>query len=428
MKYWDIISTANANLRKSKLRTLLTISAVFIGALTLMLTSGVGAGLRSYVEEQVNAVGAKDVLIIQAASDGSENPISSDDNPKEYDPNARPQSAFGGAVLQASDIEKIRGVQGIKQVIPLYAINAEYITSGEKKFQGQLTQAVENVKQPLLTGRLTNVNGPDAEVTLPSGFVGPLGLGDNNSALGKKVTFGFKDAGGNLFTKEATVVGIQEKSLINGNDITGNLTLVRGAFDESTQGIPDFQRNQYQVAFAQFDSTYSKEQLASLKQTLKDKGYSAATLDDQLGIIRNVINGITTFLNIFAGIALVAATFGIINTLFMAVQERTREIGLMKALGMSRGKIFALFSFEAILIGFWGAIIALGIANILGRIASHFASTTIFKDFEGLELFSFPFGQMLSIILLIMFIAFLAGAIPARRASRLDPIEALRYE
>jgi putative ABC transport system permease protein len=83
MKYSDIIRTANANLRKSKLRTILTISAVFIGSLTLMLTSGVGAGLTAYVQEQVDAAGAKDAIIVTAKSE-NQNPVSGPES-KKYD-------------------------------------------------------------------------------------------------------------------------------------------------------------------------------------------------------------------------------------------------------------------------------------------------------------------------------------------------------
>src|SRR5690554_3378504 len=121
MKLRDIFLSANGNLRKSKLRTFLTSSAVFIGALTLMLTTGVGYGLRTYVEEQVNAAGAKDALII-TAKQASGGPVSND-QAQEYNPEQQ-ATEFGFAQmtpLTQDDIENIRNTDHITYVEPLYS-------------------------------------------------------------------------------------------------------------------------------------------------------------------------------------------------------------------------------------------------------------------------------------------------------------------
>lgn len=429
MRYFDIVRTASANLRKSKLRTVLTVGAVFMGALTLMLTTGVGEGLKTYVDEQVNAAGAKDALIINVKSEGG-GPVSNDE-PKEFDPNKRQATGdFSNMpTLTAADLKKIAKYPGIKSVQPMYALTPEYITrEGQNKYQVTIGQVVDGLKQPLRAGRLVNANGKAYEVTLPPAFVFTLGFRDDQDAVGKTIKLAFKDTLGGVFELPATVVGVQEKTLIQGNAMNISNAYAKAAYDKATAGIPAFQKDQYPFALAKYDLSISDDELTALKKQLNDQGYSGSTLEDQLGIINSVIDAIITFLNIFAGIALAAASFGIVNTLLMAVQERTREIGLMKALGMGRGKIFLLFSLEAILIGLWGALIALGAANVIGRIGSKIAADTLFKDFEGLELFSFPWAYMLPIILLIVAIAFIAATLPARRAARLDPINALRYE
>lgn len=429
MRYSDVIRTANANLRRSKLRTFLTSSAVFMGALTLMLTTGVGYGLKVYVEEQVNAAGAKDALIISAKSEGSGGPVSNDE-PVAYEPDQRSVS-FGFAemaTMTQEDIETIKNTRFIKEVNPLYNTPLEYIGSGDKKFRATVTQGLEGLNIPLSAGRTVNANGSEYEVSLAPTFVSALGFASPQDAVGKVIDMAYKNVEGQIFTLPATVVGVQEQTFIQGNAMNTSIALGRDAFLKASEGVSDYQRYQFATAVAKFDETISDQQLADLKIELDKKGLAASTLDDQLGIINSVISGITTFLNIFAAIALAAASFGIVNTLLMAVQERTREIGLMKALGMNRGKIFMLFSLEAILIGFWSGLAALAAANILGRVGSNIASSTILKDFEGLELFSFPASSMMNVILLVMFIAFVAATLPARRASRLNPIEALRYE
>ena len=133
-------------------------------------------------------------------------------------------------------------------------------------------------------------------------------------------------------------------------------------------------------------------------------------------------------LNFFAFIALLAASFGIINTLVIAVMERTKEIGLQKALGMGRGKVFLLFSLESILIGFWGAVAGIVGGVVIGTITNIILGKTYLESFEGYNLFSFKPFSIIFVTLLVCIIAFLAGVLPAYRASRLNPIEALRYE
>src|SRR5690606_25299468 len=117
-------------------------------------------------------------------------------------------------------------------------------------------------------------------------------------------------------------------------------------------------------------------------------------------------------------------SFGIINTLFMSVQERTKEIGLMKAMGMSRSRVFLLFSVEAILLGFWGSTLGAGAAMIAGGIVNQIASNSFLKDLPGFDLTTFPATSIATVIFIIMAIAFLAGTLPARRAAKQDPIAA----
>ena len=145
-------------------------------------------------------------------------------------------------------------------------------------------------------------------------------------------------------------------------------------------------------------------------------------------MIRTFLDATLIVLNIFGAIALLAAAIGIINTLFMSVQERTREIGLDKALGMSNSNVFLSFSAEAIMLGFWGSIVGVIVAMIVGNIANALAHNSFLSDFPTFKLVIFEPITMLSIIAIIMLIAFLAGTLPARKASKKNPIDALRYE
>lgn len=133
-------------------------------------------------------------------------------------------------------------------------------------------------------------------------------------------------------------------------------------------------------------------------------------------------------LNAFAIVALIAAAFGIVNTLLMSVQERTREIGLMKAMGMGSARIFTLFSLEAVAIGIIGSVLGVGTAMLAGAGLSSALSAGLLADLEGLTLFLFEPLSLLGVVALISTIAFVSGALPASRAARQRPIESLRYE
>ncbi len=175
-------------------------------------------------------------------------------------------------------------------------------------------------------------------------------------------------------------------------------------------------------------NTNNAQKIAAAKEKLDEKGYSAETIADQQKRQYDAIAIIQIGLNLFAFIALLAASFGIINTLVIAVLERTKEIGLQKALGMGRGKIFLLFSIESILIGFWGAAAGIIGGIIAGTIINFFVARTYLESFEGYSIFVFRIISLLLVMFLVCAIAFVAGVFPALRASRLNPIEALRYE
>jgi hypothetical protein len=125
-------------------------------------------------------------------------------------------------------------------------------------------------------------------------------------------------------------------------------------------------------------------------------------------------------LNGFGVIALIAAGFGIVNTLLKSVQERTREIVLMKAMGMAGNKVFALFSFEAVFIGFLGSGVGIAGAMLAGLGINNVLAGGLLADLPGLTLVAFDPLSIGAIVLTVMAIAFLAGTIPALRARTLS--------
>lgn len=434
MKILDIIRTASANTLRSKLRTSLTIIAIFIGSFTLTLTNGLGAGISTYIDSQLNNLGAKDVLVIRAGDSSVGGGAATDsDKPKEYDASKKiATTSFGIAttVLTDNDIAKIKKIAGIKSVEPNLALAPDYIGSGlnDKKYQISANPYISGTKVELASGEQLSNDNSELDALLPLEYVEVLGYSNNQDVVNKKVEIGVTDGTGQQRQITATIKGVQQKGVTNAGGMNTNTALTNAIYKAQTTGLPASSINSYTALVAKFDASYSQNQIDSLKSDLKDKGYAATTFEEQIGSFKQVVEGIILVLNAFAIIALLAASFGIINTLLMSVQERTKEIGLMKAMGMSSFKIFMLFSTEAIMLGFWGSFIGVVLAQIVGGVTNSIVSKGILKDLAGLTLLSFPLQSTITIVLIVMFVAFLAGTLPAFRAARQNPIDSLRYE
>ncbi|KJL24335.1 ABC transporter permease YtrF precursor [Microbacterium azadirachtae] len=434
MKTSDLIGSAISNTFRSKTRTILTILAIFVGAFTLTLTSGLGTGINAYIADTVAGVGASDAMTVSKTNKdatGSLGPNSSE--PRKYDPNAVSSGIPGQTVLALTpdDINTLKGIDGVRSVDAIRTITPDYIQAGDgTQFVASVGSLVPGQTAVLATGSEPDPKTTDPQIALPVAYVKPLGFDTNKDAIGQTITIGITDAERHPHTLEATVVGVTEEALASptGSSILINNALSDALFTAQTTGLTPEQADRYASATVWFNPDATDKQIHALKDRLTDKGFTGTTIADRLGMITTVIDGIVLVLNAFAIIALLAAAFGIVNTLYMSVQERTREIGLMKAMGMGSGRIFTIFSLEAAFLGLLGSAIGAGIAMLAGTGISRALSAGLLANLPGLTLIAFDPASIAIIIILVMVIAFLSGTLPAARAARKDPVDALRYE
>ncbi|MFT4280605.1 ABC transporter permease [Microbacterium sp.] len=435
MRTLDLVGTAIGNTFRSKTRTLLTVLAIFVGAFTLTLTNGLGTGINNYIDDTLSSIGASDVMTVTKQAE-----TTTADGPQEYDPDAvttapGPDSGGAGggaggtvAIITADDLDDLAAVSGILRVEPVRSLSVDYIQRGDgTRFVIGAGTIVAGQTLQLAAGDEPDDAAATAELAIPVDYVDALGFDDDAAALGERVTIAVSDATGRQHTISATITGVAEETFAvvgQAGSLIPNEFLTDEIFGLQQEGLQDEQRDRYLQARVWFDAA----QIDALQDDLDAAGFSSTTVEQQLGAFTTVIDGIVLVLNAFAVIALLAAAFGIVNTLLMSVQERTREIGLMKAMGMGSGRVFTLFSLEAAFIGFLGSAIGAGIAILAGTGISSALSEGLLADLPGLQLIAFDPMAIASTVILIMLVAFLAGTLPALRAARQDPVESLRYE
>ena len=430
MKFLDMIGTSASNLWRNKGRTFLTVIAIFIGAFTITLTSAVNSGVNDYINRQLSIFGKenKSVQIIKKTEISG---ISGGLREYKEGESEVSQGSYSAPALTGQDIEKLKKIEGLENVKPAENISGDYIegVNGKKFVAGNIISINENtdVKLDIKAGKDISTKN---EAVISQDYIEGLGFKNAENALGKTIKMQFS----NQFNGEKKVYEFKVSGVMNKSLVQNQLTVISNEFKKEIlafqqKNMPEAQKEKYFAATATLKPEFrNEEKLQMVKNTGDKEKYTITTYADQIKNLTNVVNAITGGLTVFGSIALLAASFGIINTLYMSVRERTREIGLMKAMGLSNGKIFQLFSIEAILIGILGSILGILLASLAGAALNNFATANFLKGLEGFELTKFTLQNNTIITAAIAIVAFLAGALPARSASKKDPIEALRYE
>jgi len=166
-----------------------------------------------------------------------------------------------------------------------------------------------------------------------------------------------------------------------------------------------------------------------IEDQIKKKGFFAFSLNDALQGAKRAFIILDIVLSLIGSIALAVSSLGIVNTMVMSILERTREIGIMKAIGGSDGDIRKIFLIEASAIGFLGGLSGVVLGWIVGRIVN-FGANIYIQQQGGTpgNLFSLPFWLIGGALAFSITISLIAGSYPAARAARLDPIRALRHD
>lgn len=405
MTLLDCFRLSLGSLTNRPLRTWLTLMGIFIGVAAVVALISLGQGMKAAINAQFSSVGT-DKIIVQGASAGF-----------------GPPGQNTAGIVGKDDLEIIRKVSGVERAAGrLYrSMNFEYAGVSVVTFGASIPEEQEDRE---LVVEAINIKINQGRMLKPS---------DKGKLL----------AGNHLWTTDHFPKPIVIGSKIKVNDaefeVVGLLEKIGAGRDEvffmNEEDLRDLvgEKEEYSAVIAQAvkeekPAAVSDRILKTIRKNRHQKegfeDFTAETSEDLIASI-NIIVGVVQA--VFVGIALISLLvggIGIMNTMYTSVLERTREIGIMKAVGAKNEDVMWIFLLESGLLGLAGGAIGIAVGIGLSKTVEYFA-----KGFSGnLLQTSFPWHIMVGTLAFSFVIGTISGALPARQASKLPPVEALRSE
>jgi putative ABC transport system permease protein len=448
----DTVDLALRNLSQAKLRTSLTMLGVSIGIASLAGMVSLGVGLEDQLVGRFTKSGMFDAITV----------LSGADRPGGLVAVGRGRGGFGrrgfgrgGPATAASPeipakdvtdetLKELAVLPGVRTVYPTMRMPVEVKYGAESEFSlaAGVPMAVkgEGAFQSIPHGRFFE---SDAETAcmLSLDFAKRINEQAPGSLVGQNLTLSYAASSGGTMQRTAMtcpIVGIVERETGPFSAAGGVSPLMipmdkaKEIFASSTATAQALLRDPSKTARPYPSAVVrvtSPQATQDVEDRIKKMGLSAFSLNDALQGAKRGFIVLDIVLSLIGSIALAVSALGIMNTMVMSILERTREIGIMKAIGASDGDIRRIFLIEASAIGFFGGIAGVALGWLVGRLINIGANIYI-QNQGGTpgNLFSLPFWLIGGAIGFSMAISLLAGSYPAARAAKLDPIQALRHD
>ncbi len=492
MSFLDILKLAIRNLSQAKLRAILTTMGVIVGVAVIVTMVSFGLGLQRnmlsrfkaldlFNEIQVFGRNLGDLVSARVQSNSGRNENERRDRRSRLKPEDKPTRILDDAAI--AEIAKIPGVAYVEPSLMIFTYVRTNAHSQIESIGGASVPNASSRFKEFLAGRM--ISSPTAdEAVVNDTFARDFGFENPADAVGKTVEFlaapntssesaQQNDAeaepptffglpleedisepeGDNLVAKNFRIVGVLSSQVKEGAGQGG----VRGLFPGARIYVPlaaarawsiehRGPMNQVALALAResgslgnsesegYDSAIIRVDdpvaLTEVRKRLKELGFVSFSIVDQLEQFRTVFLIIDSVLGLLGGISLLVASFGIANTMIMSILERTREIGIMKAIGAEDREIKLIFFVEAAVLGLVGGVIGVFSAWAVDAIANRLAYRFFLKPNGAsfVDFFFLPFWLSMGAILFALIVSILAALYPAARAARIDPVRALRHD
>lgn len=404
---WAVdLKIALANLRATKVRTALTILGIVIGVASVTAIVALGEGAKNMVRDQISQLG-EDIVTVRPGK------VALDTASSVFSSGVLP--TFSSSTLTEHDLETIASTDGVDHAAPFMFVTGS-IASGDRKASGSIIATTPELANTLgfsaRAGEFLS-DGIKRE-TVVLGHQLALDLLGSDVAIGQKIA---------LRGQDFTVIGILRDfnssiAVSNAVDLNRSAFVSLDAGKSFNQGIAQIQQITVKTKGANVTSDTGKR----LKDVILsnhggEEDFTVLRPEEALQLTDQLFRVLTTFISAVAGISVIVGGIGIMNIMLVSVTERTREIGIRKAVGATNHQVLSQFMIESLVMTILGGIFGLGLGYACAFVAGTFLG--------------FMPGITIWIVLLAMAIALgvglLFGAWPAIKAARKDPIEALRY-
>ena len=392
------------NLRRRRLRSWLTMIGIFIGIAAVVALISLGQGLQDYISEEFEKLGA-DKIIIQPRGMGP------------------PGTAGPSLILTSEDLKTIENVRGVKWAMGFLVKQGQAFYKDESGIgfaTGANPEDLELLKEiqsfNLLEGRQLK-KGDKYKVVVGYNHIYD-DIWDKPMQIGSTI---------NIEGYDFKVVGVIEKI---GNPIDDRILYVT---KDALKEILDIEDEESQIMVKTAEGFDPEEVADTIERKLrKSRGekedqetFSVQTSEQLLETFQSIFGVVQGVLVGIAGISLLVGGVGIMNTMYTAVLERTKEIGTMKAIGAKNSHVLLLFLLESGLLGLVGGLIGVGIGIGLAKTAEYLAAVAIGTELLQASKSPVILGGALAFSFVI---GTLSGILPALQASKLKPADALRFE
>jgi len=421
LTFRDTMQAAVRNLGRRPVRNVLTAGGVLIGIITLVAMVSFGVGVQREVQRNFETIGLENLFVLPQfeESDG-------------FDPFAQPEPS---KPLTPDLAAKIAAMQDVVSVTPALSLPRGMNIDLALDDQSMPVQIVDGAPASFRFGPhggSTILAGLDSDAQ-ESGTLLVAGLADQLLAdgetyedlIGRQVILTLTLPRGESADFESVIMGVQDGFASRSLDVGLEERVAMRAWWFDDPGF--LETDGYDQLIVQ---TTNLAAIPAVTVAIEELELNVQSLDAILDVVNQVLALLQALLGSVGALALLVAALGVANTMMMAIYERTREIGVLKALGASAGEIRRLFTIEAGMIGLIGGILGLILGTLLGQLVDWIAHRYLINEgVTGVGSLSIvPWWLAIGALFFATLIGIIAGLYPAARAARLDPVTALRHE